>query len=323
MLKKIYFGLIAVITIIAVVLLLGYGLDWGVRRWKLEQKLSDIEIFNGTVAKKNSQLEQVNYSCNPQTVYSPSTKATKTVYQNCTREVVNYSIELSFGDKIDYGTLNKGQSAPKLWQEIKPGQPASVPKNYKNYIKASETTILKRKAFLDSYQYAKLVPEIPKVYDKIKVNQVIQISHSDGYTKYEGEQMDLFNTQLSRLNGKLGESKQLNTIVILLPDYMNDMIFAVDQKWIGGNKNEVILFVNLAKDKSITRVQSLSWSTQNGEIESKLDNILVYQIKQLNTDQQILETVDYIQTTLESTFDRKSMKDYEYLLQEVKSRYGF
>ena len=323
MIKKIYFGLITVTTVMAIVLSISFAVDWGVRRWQMEQKLSDTEIFNGTVSNKIAQLETVTYPCNPRTVYNPRTKTSKTIYEDCRRDVINYRIELSFGDTLDYGTQDRSQRPPREWQDLNLGQPASLPKKYRNYIKASDTTILKRKAFLSNYQYAKLVPEIPRVYDRIKVDQVIAINDKDGYKKYDKAQMDIFNKRLAGLNGKLGESKQLNTIVILVPDYMNDMIYAVDQKWIGGNKNEVIVFINLAKDRSITRVQSLSWSTSNGDIEAKLDNILVNEVKQINNEEEINTAIDKIQSTLDSTFDRKSMQDYEYLLQEIKSKYGF
>ena len=132
MIKKVYFGLITVITVMAIVLSISFAVDCGVRRWQLEQKLSDTEIFNGTVSNKIAKLETVTYPCNPRTVYNPRTKTSKTTYEDCRRDVINYRIELSFGDTLDYGTQDRSQRPPRDWQDLNLGQPASLPKKYKN-----------------------------------------------------------------------------------------------------------------------------------------------------------------------------------------------
>jgi hypothetical protein len=324
MLQKISRFILFSVAIVGVIVLFAFAVDYRVRRWQIDRQLSDIEIFNGTIKSKDAVSKDIKYDCNPHSVGFG--KKRRVVYDTCTRQVIYYSIDLSFGDIIDYGIRDANQTPPYNWKILQVGQAASVAKNYKNYIKASDTTILKRKAFLESYEYKNMVPNPPRVYNEIFIDQVISInSKKEQFRSIGRDDFAYFNRELQKLNGSLGETKQLNTIIILVPDFMNDFIFAVDEKWIGGNKNEVVIFVNLNKENNkVTRVQTLSWSKENGAIETALDNEIVNnQGLNINNAADIDKFLSATKNVLNDKFDRQSMKEYEYLVEEIKKKYGF
>lgn len=271
----------------------------------------------------------------------------RTEYDTCYKHVFDTYASLSFGDKIFYnqetlydaGLFSNKEPDQFLisneWKKVEVGTPAAAEKNYKNYLKANRYSIFGQdysdKIKRTYEKYAKLVPDWPKTYDRFKINQVFQIQAIEGiqpFQNFSQEEMSKFNDKLFLINGNLnnpknfedGKIKEVSTIIMFIPDQMDDMYLGVEEKWEGVNKNEVVVYVNLSPENHCTRIQIQSWSISKFEIETKLDSFCYQNFGEKSQNKlnfvNMEKLFEEIENQIKTNYTREEMKNFDYINQE-------
>jgi len=117
--------------------------------------------------------------------------------------------------------------------------------------------------------------------------------------------------KLQILNGNLGNTKQLKVFILVWQNQPSMQTAALQEAyWKGGNKNEVIISMNIDDDHKPTWCKVFSWS----EREDFKIHIRDYVMDQERLNMSSI--VDYAHGELNKNFSRKEFSDFDYL--EVK-----
>lgn len=269
----------------------------------------DTELLNGRVTSKQSERVSCrhSYPCNCRTECSGSGKneTCSTVCDTCYEHpydvswyvytnVGNRTIEI---DRID----SQGLIQPPRWSEAYPKEPVVFEHSYDNYIKASPSTVL-RKYFVDP-KLKDRIPKYPYVYDYYRADKVLW----DGFPFVKNDKA--WQWLLSDINSDLGNTKQVNVIMIVTTEPNTDYEFAVEDKWIGGKKNDVIVLIGAPHPPEIQWTRVVSWTDAYDLKVHLRDDIL--DIGTLDKRDDIMNAV---RRDVESLFIRKPMSDFKYLM---------
>jgi hypothetical protein len=120
-----------------------------------------------------------------------------------------------------------------------------------------------------------------------------------------------WNYDLAMMLRPLGPTKQVNVIIMFTKIGDPTYEYAVQGKWLGAKKNDVVVILGTPNYPNIDWVRIVSWT------DAQLFKV------QLRDDLQDLKTVDetkilgIINTNVSKTFSRKHMRDFEYLDSEI------
>jgi hypothetical protein len=128
--------------------------------------------------------------------------------------------------------------------------------------------------------------------------------HLLGYNDNEAEHL------LQILNGELGNKKQVKTFILVYKNQPLEVSNLQEAYWKGGNKNEVVITINIDDNEKPTWCRVFSWS----EKEDFKINIRDYVISQEKLD--LKKIVNFSSAEISKNFVRKEFSDFEYL--EVK-----
>lgn len=280
--------------------------------------MRDVELLNGTIVHK--EREEVpcvhSYSCPPcwETCTTDSeghescTEHCSTCYEH--EYDVDWNIYINYGmmnDVMDIKRIDRqGIKEPPRWTEIQLGDPSSRTHVYDNYLKASPDSILVRHGGSDKYK--KLIPAYPiNIYDYYKVNRFINMG-----INITNEDIKWWNTELMKINSNLGPKKQVNIIIVTVsadPDY----VFALEEAWIGGKKNDFIVVLSVTSFPKIDWVRVISWTSRKDlmiEIRDEISNIGNITRKE--------EISNLIKSKIEEKFVRRKMAEFDFLLSSIK-----
>lgn len=270
----------------------------------------DTEIRNGQVISK--QREEVfcshSYQCNCRQTCtgSGSNQSCHTVCDTCYEHlndydwVVNTSIPHKFNiDRID----RQGKREPPRFTQVKIGDSVSDTFTHVNYIKGAEHSLFHKDV---SNNLIEKVPPYPKtVYDYQYVDRVIGIGVPIDKT---------WNKKLQNMLGKHGPTKQVN-VIIVLHNLGDDFVNAIESKWLGGKKNDVIVVVGVS-DSMIYNVGVVSW-TDNNIFKVELRDAIQ------NTEKFDFDNIlNIIEVQILKNFQRKHMADFEYLKNDIDISMG-
>lgn len=266
------------------------------------------EIWNGQVVSKSK--EQVHcrhsYQCNPHSCMCDSKGNCQTCYDTCYEHDHDYDYIVR--DNTDYtysiDTVDRqGLITPPRFESVEMGEPTAHLSSYKNYLKASSDTLF-RKDFVNEKYKGKL-PEYPNIiYDYYHLNRVIT-------TNFALENKKYWDKALSEINGKLGRRKQANIILVLTKNQSQDYVQALDQYWKGGNKNDVIIIINIDASDKIEWVSTLALAKDDMLKIQLRDNLM--EIETLNMEKIMPE----VENCVSKYFVRKRMREFEYLMYAV------
>lgn len=192
---------------------------------------------------------------------------------------------------------------PPRWDAVIIGEPFSVNHSYVNYIKGSSDSLFRKKG---DEKYLETVPEKPLVYDYYRANTFIpvgvQVKNPQEYTAV-----------LRELNKKFGSSKQVN-LQLILTSYPYEWIYALDQVWFGGRKNDATTIVGVDKDLQVLWVKVLAWSD---------DSIFAVSLENEIRDLGVMSSEGFSSSVTKhiSKFKRKPMADFSYLAASVQPTY--
>ena len=276
----------------------------------------DVEIWNGEVVSKNRDHGHYieSYPCNCQPV-SCGKNCTTTVCQTCTRDhyTVTWSADTTVGDVV-FKHLDRSSSSvyntpnPTSYTNCTIGEPASIEHMYTNYIRAAQDSLFNNLTASTTYEHQ--IPKYPRVYDFYRYERVIQVNTTIPSTIHNA-----INDGLNNKLKKLGPSLQINIIVVITG--INDPSFrhAVENKWLGGKKNDVVAFIGIDQQMNILWTDAMTFAFNRGNelFQVKLRDGLK-DVGNLGKTNEIVNTITDIAT---NDFTRISMKEFEYLADDI------
>lgn len=274
----------------------------------------DFEILNGEViSKKREHGSYVrSYSCNCTTRCSGSgkTQSCSTVCQTCyeNRYTVDWYANTTLG-KITFKSLDTASRSvynspdPTSFIKCKPGEPASKEHWYVNYVKATPDSLFNT-GMVSNYE----IPSYPEVYDFYRYNRVINVN-----SKIKQEDILKLNNKISDSLKTLGALRQVNVIVVLTEIDDTSYRHAIENAWIGGKKNDVVVFLGM-DEYNYTWVDVMTWALNSGNelFRVKLKDE-IFSHKQFDID----KISGSIEQQIKAHYDRPKMEDFEYLKDEI------
>lgn len=265
---------------------------------------SDYEILNGKVLNKTRVHDywEESYDCFC-TTNSDGIQSCQTCYRD--HYTVDWDVKCSTGNvgikRLDWESRRVyNEPDPLPYKKAYKGEFCATTKSFKNYIKAAGNSLFNLDNNLDYSEYS--VPAYPEVHSYYKVNRVF------GFGKLNKELNDILNSTLRTL----GATKQAN-IVLIGSNYDEEYRYAVEQKWLGGKKNDVIVLVGI-NGKLIDWVDTITLGSNLGnELMTVKMHDDIMSLKKVSKD-----IAGVITGTIERYFDRKPMQEFEYLKDDIK-----
>lgn len=269
----------------------------------------DVELLNGSVVKKERNRVSCSHSydcmCVNHETCSGSGKDrtcyTTRVCQTCYKHSydIDWVVRTTLGpiwiNRID----SQGLIEPGRWAIAQVGEPVSQPHSYTNYIKAAPNSVLRMNAQKGFEQW---LPPYPRVYDYYRTEHIVAVR---GITIPDVAKMQ---RRLSDINGVLGPRKQVNIIFVVTPLQNPEYQYALQQHWLGGKKNDVIVVLGVPDKDKIAWASVISWS----EVEL-LKVQLRDEILRIGSLSRFSEILDSTEQLVGKHFHRKPMKDFAYL----------
>ena len=267
-------------------------------------KMEDVEIWNGAVISKEQERVSCehSYSCNCRTD-SKGSSSCDICYEHLNDW--NWVVRSTAGDfnidRID----RRGSKEPPRWTVVQFDQPVALAKPYDNYVKAAPMSIFHEQRETEK-QFASMIPPYPSgIHDYHYVNRVIPVNVTIP------DIID-WNTHLAMTLRSLGPTKQVNVVLVFVNTSNPLYADALNRAWLGGKKNDVVVVIGTTQYPKIDWVRVLSWTDEE---------IFKVQLRDAVFDQKTVDktqTMSIISTHIVQTFKRKSMKDFEYLKDEIQ-----
>jgi hypothetical protein len=284
-----------------------YGIACAIARWSA---VADTEIWNGRISAKDHGSEQCchSYECNCQSCNCDNngncSRCCDTCYEHS--HDVWWNAHASTGDTVYSNGCNApGTDTPARWNAIRVGEPAAVEHGFDNYILANPDTILRRTGA--AAKFAGRLPAYPQTYDFYRVRPVLV----DG-VRLPPQLLHELNDQLNEINARLGARYQVNILLMLTTVGDSSYAEALNEHWVGGKKNDVIVVVGMPNYPNIGWVQVLSWTRAEYMKIAIRDGIL----DQRHFDgSAVLALVD---REIRARFVRREMREFKYLLNSIE-----
>lgn len=266
----------------------------------------DLEVWNGRVAlKKHEKVHcRHSYTCNCVTV-SCGKNCTTRVCQTCYEHSydIDWFLKTTNSETIDIDTIDRqGLREPPRWTRAQIGDTTSLTHSYENYIKASPNSLFRHVGLTEKY---KDLPSYPQnVYDYHYLDRTVLVGT-------DLPDSVLWNKELRELNSDIGRKKEVNVIMVVTKNKPEDYFYALEQHWIGGKKNDVIVVADINDAGEINWVNTMVWTDAHIFKVNMRDSLL--KLKKLDREL-ILPT---IQAVVLKDYVRKPMKDFEYLKQSI------
>lgn len=269
------------------------------------QSTGDLEVWNGSVLKKEKERTSCShsYECRCRTEKSCSGSGKK---RSCTSSRVcdtcydhswdyDWVLTTSNSERIYIDRVNRqGTSMPPRFRKAKKGDPTAMTHSYTNYVKASSGTLFKRQGLEE--QYKDKLPKYPsKVYDYHYLDRVIGFPN-----------LKVWNQKLQKVNARLGKAKQVNVVLVGTQSVNPEWGEALEQKWLGGKKNDVVIVLGLDEGKP-TWAHIMAWTDQEIFKVTLRDKLL--DLPKFEPE----AAMGVIESTVTELYVRKPMADFEYL----------
>ena len=280
------------------------ALLWGISRHSLT---TDTEIWNGKITSKTRDKVQCrhSYSCNCVTSCSGSgsNQSCTTICQTCYDHAfdIDWNLHSTIGS-IRIDTIDRqGLREPPRWTKAMIGDPAAKTMQFTNYVKAVPESLFHQ----DKSSSLEKIPKYPDdVYDYHYVNRAIPIGVKIPDIKE-------WNHDIAMALRDLGPTRQVNFIVVFTKNPSASFANTINQKWVGGKKNDVIVVIGTPNHPEISWVRILSWTDRQDFKVALRDAI--FDMGTIDRK----KIIDVMVSETKSKFVRKRMRDFEYLKNEI------
>jgi len=269
---------------------------------------SDTEILNGQVMSKDKDRVSCShsYSCNCSTDSKGNTSC-DTCYEHSFD--YDWNVHTNVGDLTIDRINRQGTKEPPRWTSVQIGEPVALEHSFKNYIKGAPMSIFNQENGTSNTKFQLMIPTYPRVYDYYKINRIISI----GVPLVNS---NLLNDKLADSLKVLGPTKQSNILLVFVKTDDQSYRYVLERSWLGGKKNDIIIVIGVTDYPKISWVDTITLG--------KNANNTMLQVK-LRDDLMALQTIDnydniinIINADVKSNFNRKHMKDYAYLDNEIQ-----
>jgi hypothetical protein len=278
--------------------------------------MADYQIINGQVTNKvrehDHYIESYQCNCVTRTVGNTTTTTCSTCYRD--HYTVDWYLESTIG-RISIDSADWTSRAvyalpnPKAYAKAKIGEHCSKYSSYTNYIKATPESIFHNVGTFDKKLEA-LIPEYPSLHGIYKKHSVVTVGIKRDLT------IERLDARIADALKTLGAKKQANINVVIAKTNNEMFRYALERKWIGGKKNDVTVVIGAPEYPKI------SWVGAFTVANSAENNILTVNLRNDLLDVGTLANptivADTITTNVDKHFKRKSMKDFEYLKDEIE-----
>ncbi len=273
----------------------------------------DVEILNGQVTGKYSEKVSCehSYRCNCRQSCSGSGKnrSCSEVCDTCHEHSydVDWNLRTSVGE-IEVKRVNRqGTVEPPRYTRAAVGDPVAQTHGYQNYIKAAPDSLFNALAEKQALQeYGSLVPAYPSsVYDYHYLDRVLSIG-------VPVSDLTAWNQDLANALRVTGPSKQVNLVVVFTKEANPQFATAVNAKWLGGKKNDVVVVFGTPSYPDISWVRVLSWTDRE---------VFKVQLRDALLDMKTVKRETVIPTIashVEKGFVRRPMEDFAYLKHQIE-----
>lgn len=272
---------------------------------------ADVEVLNGQVVSKASERVSCShsYSCNCRQVCTGSgqSRSCSTTCDTCYEHSydMDWVLKTSLGrveiDRID----RQGLSEPARFTRAHSGDPVARLHSFTNYVKGAQESLFNADKGGAADRYLAQVPAYPAaLYDYHYVDRVLSVGVAV-------PELNSWNRDLAEMLKRVGPAKEANVVVLFVnngdPNYMESL----KKVWLGGKKNDVVVVFGVTSYPAIDWVRVMSWT--DAELFKVQLRDALEDLKEVSR-QDVLTTIE---KAVASSFQRKHMKDFEYLRSEI------
>jgi hypothetical protein len=192
--------------------------------------------------------------------------------------------------------------------------PASTEHKYVNYLRASDS-IKKVSGSISGFQ--KFLKNYPRVHSSqfgpLELDRVILAG-----VRPSNQWVEILDRKLDLALVKLGSSKQVNILVYLVGTADQSFSYALEEQWIKGKKNDVIVIIGSTNFPKPDFVYVMAW-TKVEEFKITLrDRIMA--MPDLNNSEELADIIcsQINKGPQNGGFDRMPMAELEYLIGDIK-----
>jgi len=280
-------------------------------------KTFDTELWNGEITSKERIHDSYtrSYSCNCRQTCSGSgqnrscTQTCDTCYED------HYTVTWKAHANVGHFTIDHEDSTsrsvystpdPREYMNVVKGDPCAVKNNYTNYIKAVPESLFHPVDGDVKARFTNMIPNYPlNVYNRWKVDRVLAVG-------VKVPDLREWNYKLSESLKKLGPAKQANVVVVLVNTADPTYGFALQDAWLNGKKNDVIVAIGATKFPGKPDFVHILTLTNNEMFKVKLQDHLM-EMEELTAD----NVIGVIEADTLKYHQRKRMREFEYLDAEI------
>jgi hypothetical protein len=283
-------------------------------------KTTDYEVWNGQVTGKSVERVSCEHSyacnCRPVTTCSGSGKdrtcTTSVQCDTCYEHSFDYDwilyTNLAHGIRISR-VDRQGKVEPPRYTTAKSGDPVAEVHTFTNYVKAVDESIFNPDKGIGSLEaYMNSVPGYPiSIYDYHYISRFIPVGFAA-----PADEVKRWNLDIANMLKTLGPTKQANVIIMPVKTADPNFFYAVQKKWLNGKKNDIVVMLGVDEYPKISWVKVMSWTDRKLFITTLEDDI--EQIGTLDRE----KIISAIQSDTVKYFERKRMRDFQYLESEIR-----
>lgn len=270
--------------------------------------VSDTEIHNGYITKKvrDHDSHQESYSCNCSTDSKGNTSC-----QTCYRTVytVDWYLKTTIGnihidsDESYYPTVYLTPN-PNIYANAVIGEMCSTENRFVNYVQAAKNSLFNTEKY--KIQVKESLPVYPELYGIYKIKTVLNVNTKVDVSEYQ--------KLLNEKQKVLGNSKQVNIIVVFVNTVNKNYKYALEKHWIGGKKNDLVVIIGTTDSKTIEWADGFTFGLSAGNklLLTEITDSLIR--RELNAEY----VINTITSHTEKSFKRKPMQDFKYLAKEIE-----
>lgn len=212
-------------------------------------------------------------------------------------------VELGRNIRYHFGCGHDGDMYRITWDgQVYTSEPSTVTESYQNKAQTAKSNFDLKNISKDEakkyslYEY----PEISSGYKQPTLLGLDSFRFMDAPTKDSAKKL------FSYFNGYYGPKRKMRLYVLLFQDKPIDVAIKQKYYWDGGNKNEMVICMNLDRTGHMDWVYPFSWATNKRigiDIREDLMNLKRFDFKQVYS---------VIETSTES-FHYRDFKEFEYL----------
>lgn len=198
------------------------------------------------------------------------------------------------------------------WKEDVERVPSSSEHSFSNYVKAAPRSLLRYPGAMQGYEH--LLIEYPRVHSG-KFGNIYLRRVFDPQKLVDDAWEERITHRLAVRLATAFEKKRANVLVYVVPDMA--AYYAVHEKWIGGNFNDVVVVVQATHIEQIEEVKVMCWTDNTAFIANLEHNLRA--ISWTDADLIANTIVDAIELPDDQNgFKEKSLEAFEYLKYEVR-----